>query len=138
MRRTWSVIVLAFAAVLLVYGLVLALVTSSMTGPAPGLPLTSLRWVLYGLGAAALAGGLLFFMRTLDRTDLTPSSFMVRTVVSLALVETAAMFGFALAFLSRSLIDYLPPGAAAFGAILLWIFPRGLSHWSNLEGGTGR
>ena len=133
MRRVWIVIVLAFAAATWFYGVVLSLLTRSVAGVMAPAQLMPLRWALYGLGAVTLIGGLLYFTRSLSAPRRGPQEFQQRTILALAALEATAICGFVVGVLSRSVMDYLPLGAATFVAIVLWVFPRGLTYWNEQE-----
>lgn len=134
-RRSWMVIVLAFALSTVFYAVVGSVfATSASRGPAPTF-LPALRWALYVAGAVALGAGILFFSRAVAAERLAPGDFQVRTIVSLALCESAAVFGIVLVFLGGTLSDYLPPGIAVVAVIAAYVLPRGLDYWRRLEGG---
>lgn len=134
-RRSWTLIVMAFAFATVLYAVVAFLITRSGSAqPAPAM-LPTLRVAFFAAGAISLGAGILSFSRALAAEKLTPADFQVRTIVSLALCEASAIFGFMLAVLGRSLDDYIPAGLVTFAVIVLYILPRGLARWRRLEGG---
>jgi hypothetical protein len=144
-RTTWLVTVAGMAVACVVYGVLIVLMRAqgavpAATGKAPP--------AILFLGAALLAivASMLWtrlgLRRGLDRAlDAQPSApllepgvFQVRSMISLALAEAAAIVGFVQAMgWGGTVQDYVPFGAVAMVVIVLDVMPLGLRYWSAWE-----
>jgi hypothetical protein len=132
-RLSWTAVVLGIAFSVLAYGAVGVFLAQSGKPAAAPPDVTTLRWIVYGLAACSLFAGIFVFSRTSQDPDLAPSAFQRRSLISLALCEAGAIGGLVLLVIGRSLVDFLAPGMAVLGVIMLYILPRGLEYWRRVE-----
>ena len=131
-KARWLVLVAGLTASIPFYAVV-ALVLAQGPAPSAAAP-PVLRYAFYGaaFGAALLALALAPRVGA-DAASSPPfAAFLRRTLVSLAVAESAAILGLVLFLLGRNLGDFLVLAGLALAVILLGIVPRGL-RWFRLR-----
>lgn len=144
-RLHWLVLASSMAAACVVYGAVIASIFSGGMAPAPAeAPVP--RPLFWTAATALLAASMVWThvrlrgpirraSRALPPGELMgPAEFQLRSIVSLALAESACLAGFVQTILFRtSLADYVPFAVAAVLVIVLDAIPAGLAYWSAWE-----
>ena len=131
-KARWLILVAGLTASIPLYSVVVFVVASTEpTGPpAP----FGVRLALYASAFVLALVALAVAPRVGDdpAKALPFEAFLRRTLLSLAIAETAAILGLVLYFLGRNLGDFLVLAGLAFAVILLGIVPRGL-RWFRLK-----
>ena len=147
-RQTWLVIFGALCATVLSYGVLVAILSQSRKLP-PNPPNATLINALYVVGVAALVASVVWFqLRTAgkigDETQvlaqptlrvqmMEPTQFQTETIIALAIAEACSIFGLLRFILGGEAIAFVPFAVGTLLVNLLFILPRGLKYWSNLE-----
>ena len=138
-RSSWLSLWGALTSALVVYAFIAPLIASGVE-PHPSLAL--IRGVLLSVSVVAAALGLLLLSRA-PRTPeglAPPASFMLRSIVAMALFESVTLFGFLLTFLGAPPSQVWLWSGASLTLMLAVALPTGLGYWNEWDltasGGT--
>jgi hypothetical protein len=147
--RTVRTIFLALLGSLVVYAVLVHAVGDTVRQRAAMAPAVAatLRWVLHGIGVATFAGVLIARSRVLRAEPLVApgrqrglaaalDQLQARTVALLALMESVAIYGLVLFFVTGRLGDFYPLWALGLAGLVL-AAPRA-ETWEEVGRGVGR
>jgi F0F1-type ATP synthase membrane subunit c/vacuolar-type H+-ATPase subunit K len=145
-KMTWTIIVLAFAFSVVMYGLIGFFMVQGRTPNARALAM--IRPLTYGLAVFQLLAAVGWLhLKTNGRigdapnvvgsssttTLIEPGDFQTQTIVALAMAELCSVWGLVLFFLGAPITEFAVFAAGSLLVILLYILPRGLKYWAARE-----
>jgi hypothetical protein len=146
-RRTWLIIVLAFAFSVVMNGLIGFFMMQQERTP-NARALAMIRPLTYGLAVFQLLAAVGWLhLKTNGRigdtlnvvgsssttTLMEPGDFQTQTIVALAMAELCSVWGLVLFFLGAPITEFAVFAAGSLLVILLYILPRGLKYWAARE-----
>lgn len=140
-KQQWLALVGAMALSIAMYGVVVFFVAGPRTEPVDPGTFATVRLVLYALGLLAVGAGLFLCPRPPSGPSdalVDPARFRARSFLAVCVIESGAVLGLVLAFLTRRTFDFVVLGGAALAAILLHVIPTGLRYWDAQGGGRTR
>ncbi len=137
-RLRWLVVVAALSFSVVLYGVVVLFLSSQPASVPAVAGAAMIRVVLLALGLASLAGALALTPRAPDGAlpgrRLAPDAFFKRSLVALAIAESAAVYGLVAFLVGRRVVDFGVLAAGALALMLLHVLPQGLRYWADGDG----